>query len=117
MAELADATASKAVGLTLVRVRVPLCPNSIKTSKLFTYHNKSIRDIRTAFKNACSRAGVKNLRFHDLRHTFASRLVLSGVDLPTVARLLGHSSIQMTMRYSHPTPESLKSAVTSLDKG
>jgi site-specific recombinase XerD len=83
---------------------------------LFTYRNKPIRDIRTAFKNACSRADIKNLRFHDLRHTFASRLVLSGVDLATVSKLLGHSSITMTMRYTHPTPESLKNAVTSLDK-
>jgi len=117
VAELADATASKAVGLTLVRVRVPLCPIIQQTSKLFTYRNKPIRDIRTAFKNACSRAGIKNLRFHDLRHTFATRLVLKGTDLATVSKLLGHSSITMTMRYSHPTPQSLKSAVTSLDKG
>jgi site-specific recombinase XerD len=54
--------------------------------------------------------------FHTLRHTFATRLVLSGIDIATVSKLLGHSSIHMTMRYSHPTPEALKSAVSALDK-
>ena len=85
------------------------------TDKVFTYQGKPLRDIRTAFKLACQRASIKNLRFHDLRHTFATRLVLSGVDLATVSKLLGHSSIQMTMRYSHPTPEALKKAVSTLD--
>ena len=82
---------------------------------MFVYQGRPVKSIRKAFSNACRRAGVKNLRFHDLRHTFATRLVLKGTDLATVARLLGHSSIQMTMRYSHPTPESLKSAVNTLD--
>jgi integrase len=77
---------------------------------------RPIGSVRKAFKAACRRAGIKNMRFHDLRHTFATRLVLSGVDLATVSKLLGHSSIQMTMRYSHPTPEALKNAVSKLDK-
>ena len=85
------------------------------TSCVFTFRGKSIRDLRTAFYNACHRAGIKNLRFHDLRHTFATRLVLSGIDLASVSKLLGHSTIHMTMRYSHPTPEALKSAVCALD--
>jgi site-specific recombinase XerD len=63
---------------------------------------------------ACKRANIKSLRFHDLRHTFATRLVLAGVDLATVSKLFGHSSIHMTMRYSHPTPEALKKAVEAL---
>ena len=107
--KLADTTASKAVGLTSQGV-----PDA--NSSLFTYRNKPLKDIRTAFKNACTRAGIKNLRFHDLRHTFATRLVLAGVDLATVSKLLGHSSIQMTMRYAHPTPEALKNAVSKLNK-
>jgi len=65
---------------------------------LFTYRGKPLKSIRTAFKTACIRAGIKSLRFHDLRHTFATRLVLSGVDLVTVSKLLGHSTIHMTMR-------------------
>lgn len=114
VAELADATASKAVGLTLVRVRVPLCPEYKRSYKVFTYRNKPINGTRTAFKNACSTASIKNLRFHDLRHTFASRLILAGVDLIAVSKLLGHSSIQMTARYSHPSPDSLTDAVNKL---
>jgi len=86
------------------------------TDYVFTFRGKSIRDLRTAFYNACRRAGIKNLRFHDLRHTFATRLVLSGIDLATVSKLLGHSSIHMTMRYSHPTPEALKKAVDALNR-
>ena len=83
---------------------------------VFTYKSKPLKSVRTAFENACIRAGIKNLTFHTLRHTFATRLVLSGVDLATVSKLLGHSTIQMTMRYSHPTPEALKNAVYKLDK-
>ena len=82
---------------------------------VFTFRDRPLRNIRTAFQITCRKAGIKNLRFHDLRHTFATRLVLSGVDLVTVSRLLGHSTIHMTMRYSHPKPEALKSAVETLD--
>ncbi len=85
------------------------------TDYVFIFRGKFIRDLRTAFYNACQKAGIKNLRFHDLSHTFATRLVLSGIDLATVSKLLGHSTIHMTMRYSHPTPEALKSAVSVLD--
>lgn len=73
-----------------------------------------IKDIKTGFKSACQRAGIKGLRFHDLRHTGASRMVEAGVDLATVSKILGHSSIQMTMRYTHPTPENMKRAVEKL---
>jgi len=110
--KLADTTASKAVGLTSVGVQVPPRPDL----NVFTYRNKPLKDIRTAFKNACDKAGIKNLTFHDFRHTFATRLVLSGVDLASVSKLLGHSSIQMTMRYSHPTPDALKRAVSKLNE-
>gem|GEM_PF-3918301 len=77
-------------------------PFSHHINLLFTYRGKPRKSIRTAFKNACIRAGIESLRFHDLRHTFATRLVLSGVDLVTVSKLLGHSTIHMTMRYAHP---------------
>ena len=107
--KLADTTASKAVGFTSVGVL-----NS--NFNVFIYRNKPLKDIRTAFTNACKRAEIKNVTFHTLRHTFATRLVLAGVDLATVSKLLGHSSIQMTMRYAHPTPEALKNAVSKLNK-
>ena len=58
-------------------------------------------DIKTGFTKALKRAGIDDFRFHDLRHTFASHLVMNGVDLSTVKELMGHKSIEMTMRYSH----------------
>ncbi len=73
-------------------------------------------DVKTAFLAALRRSGIKPCRFHDLRHTFASRLVMNGVDLVTVKELLGHSSIQTTMIYAHPSPEHKQRAVQSLEK-
>jgi integrase len=73
-----------------------------------------IKDVKTAFRGACERAKIKGLRFHDLRHTAASRMIEAGVDLVTVSKILGHASIQMTMRYAHPTPENMRLAVEKL---
>jgi len=75
----------------------------------------SFRCLRQGFEKACSRAGLDNFTFHDLRHTFATRLVQNGVDLYKVKELLGHKTIAMTMRYSHHYPESLRSSVEILD--
>lgn len=71
--------------------------------------------IRRAFENAVERAGVKDFRFHDLRHTFASWLTMKGRPLREVQELLGHKSIYMTQRYSHLAPERLRDAVAALD--
>jgi site-specific recombinase XerD len=57
----------------------------------------------------------ENVRFHDLRHTFASYMVMSGADLVTVQQLLGHGSINMTMRYSHLAPKHRAQAIKVLD--
>ena len=62
------------------------------------------RDPDSAFATAVRRAGITDFTFHDLRHTFASRLVMAGVDLATVKELMGHKHIAMTLRYAHPAP-------------
>ncbi len=60
-------------------------------------------------------AGIEDFCFHDLRHTFASHLVMAGVPLLTVAELLGHKDIEMTKRYSHLSPYHKAKAVSVLD--
>ena len=60
-------------------------------------------------------ASIQNFHWHDLRHTFASRLVMAGVNLYSVKELLGHHDFKMTQRYAHLSPEHLKAAVGVLD--
>ena len=73
-------------------------------------------DIKKSFLTAVNKSGIINFHFHDLRHTFASQLVMAGVDLNTVRELLGHKSLEMTLRYSHLSPDHKKRAVDVLGK-
>ena len=66
------------------------------------------------FEPAVREAGVTSFTWYGLRHTFASRLVMAGVDIRTVADLMGHQSIQMTMRYAHLAPAHRLAAVERL---
>lgn len=75
---------------------------------------RPLTSVKTAFLAACGRAGIAGLRFHDLRHTFASRLVENGADIITVKELLGHSSVKITERYTHSQGEQKKFAVSLL---
>ncbi|MEP6645165.1 MAG: site-specific integrase [Acidobacteriaceae bacterium] len=59
-------------------------------------------------------AGMNQFTWHDLRHTFASRLVMAGVDLNTVRELLGHQTVQMTIRYAHLAPSHRLKSVEKL---
>jgi site-specific recombinase XerD len=70
--------------------------------------------IYDTFKRACTDADVTDLRFNDLRHTFASHLVMEGTDLVTVKELMGHTNINMTVRYSHLVQEHKAQAVARL---
>jgi len=70
--------------------------------------------LKTAWQPVGKAARLKDFTFHDLRHTFASKLVQAGVDLNTVRELLGHADIKMTLRYAHLAPEHKAAAVAKL---
>jgi len=74
------------------------------------------KDVRDGFTNALERAAIRNFRFHDLRHTFASHLVMAGIDLKTVQELLGHKTFDMTLRYSHLSPDHKRRAAEVLGR-
>jgi integrase len=76
--------------------------------------SRPFKTVRRAFENACRRAGITNMRFHDLRHTFGTRLIQRGVDIVTVQNLLGHHSVTVTQRYTHSNREQKREAVEIL---
>ena len=71
--------------------------------------------ITSSWKRLMRRAGIVDCRFHDLRHDFASQLVMRGVDLYSVKELLGHSTIDVTQKYAHLSPRKLADAVAQLN--
>ena len=72
-------------------------------------------DFKRQFRNATKKAHIDDFRFHDLRHTFASHLVMAGVDIRTVQELMGHATVVMTMKYSHLAPIHRQRAIQILD--
>lgn len=78
--------------------------------------NRKLVSVQKVWAPLMRRANIECFRFHDLRHTFASNLVMAGVDLYTVKELMGHSTIQMTERYAHLAPEHTATAVERLVK-
>lgn len=89
-----------------------------KKSEIVFYNpetGKPFVDLKAGFALACRKAKIEGVTWHTLRHTFASRLVNSGVNIVTVKELLGHSNISVTMRYAHTNFESKRAAVEKLD--
>lgn len=85
------------------------------TNKLglpYKYEDKTYGKI---FRRACAKAGIKDFRFHDLRHTFASWVAMSSRDIYAVQKLLNHKDLRMTKRYAHLTDGYLKGVVESLE--
>lgn len=75
---------------------------------------RKISEIKTAWGALLTAAKIDDFRWHDMRHHFASRLVMAGVDLNTVRELLGHGDLKMTLRYAHLAPEHKAAAVEKL---
>jgi len=98
-------------------LRKMLLEQKLKTgSNEYVFGNmalKSISNVGYYLKLACDKAGIKGLRFHDLRHTAATRMLEVGHSIQAVNKILRHSSIITTMRYYHPD-NSLREAVESL---
>jgi integrase len=82
---------------------------------VFTYARRTIGKVDRAFRGALRRAGMQDFTFHDLRHTFASHLIMRGASLKEVQELLGHKTVTMTLRYAHLAEENKKKAVGLLN--
>jgi integrase len=74
-----------------------------------------LSNIRGRFHRALRAIGIDGFRWHDLRHTFASHLVMAGVNLTSVKELMGHKTVAMTLRYAHLAPDFQRDAITRLD--
>jgi integrase len=91
-------------------------PRHITSEYVFcSKEGKPYVDIKKSFKSALKRTGIQDFRFHDLRHSFASKLVSKGAPLKALQELLGHKNIKMTMRYAHLADSVKKDVVRLLD--
>jgi len=98
---------------------IPMNDLVYKTLKEWRKHTRGkrlfrIKSFKRSWKTTLKKAGITDFRFHDLRHTFASYLVMNSTDLRTVAELLGHKTLRMVQRYSHLSDEHMKIALERL---
>jgi integrase len=109
---------------------IPLTPTALEILKVKVkvrhLHSKLVfpsqsgtritnRNLERAFKGAMKKAKIEGLRFHDLRHTFASRLAMAGKDLYLIQKLMGHREPRMVQRYAHHSVESLRNGIEVLE--
>ena len=91
-----------------------------QASESFVFHHHGYPDksvcIRTAWVNSVKKAGVEDFTFHDLRHSAASYLAMSGASLIEIADILGHKSLEMVKRYAHLSEEHSASVVETMNK-
>ena len=82
---------------------------------VFVYQRSPVKEVKTAFRTACRRAGIENLRFHDLRHCAATNLRRAGVDTTTAMQIIGHKSPLMWKRYNSVAESDLLTAANRLN--
>ena len=108
----------KALEILKARQKARMNVMSIKGDFVFTHpagQKVNFHTLRTAFERAIKKANIEDFRFHDLRHTFASRLAQTGTDPYTIQKLMGHKFFATTQRYAHHYSESLKRGISALD--
>ncbi len=100
-----------------LRQHLRILKDNRQSDHVFVNHDtqKPYYDLKRSFAEILDQAKIRGLRFHDLRHTAATRMVAAGIDLIVVQDILGHACISTTMRYSHPVPERKKQAIIALD--
>ena len=112
-----DTLPVNARALEILKARAKV--RSLKTDYVFfngAGNRMDARDLLRVFYPVMKKADVKGFRFHDLRHTFATRLVQAGADIYTVQKLGRWKTMQMVMRYAHHYPESLRAGIEILDR-
>jgi integrase len=92
--------------------RSPFNPHVIQG----TQPGKPLADLQPFWQRVRARAGLKDARIHDLRHTFASVAVAAGQGLPMIGKLLGHSQVQTTARYAHLAGDPVKAAANDVSR-
>lgn len=88
----------------------------LNTNHVFTFEGKAISGVKSSFRTAVKNAEMEDFRFYDLRHTFASQLIMKGSTLKDVQELLGHKTMTMTLRYAHLLQHHKKKAVNLLNR-
>lgn len=100
-----------------LRKEIELLPPKMKDEYIFPHSSKYPRGcIKRMWKKILEKAGLSDFRFHDLRHTFASYVMMKKGNVPLLQDLLGHKDSEMTLRYSHLSPKYRMDAVRVMDE-
>ncbi len=103
---------TKDLEIVFKQIRQRQWKKGLKTEYVFCDdQRRPFKRVQRSFKSACKRTGIKDFRFHDLRHTFASHYVMRGGSIKGLQKILGHKNIQMTMRYAHLSKEFAKEEI------